>query len=164
MGCSMDDHSCFDFVQHFRQSKRNVMEEAAPETAATPQTCIGIHALKVNPMPTSSSAVNFNFGMASLSPLFLFYYGSHPPDCTHFVSAHIHSATTRGKTACCIGWTIMEGKAAPNQASADMPFFSTSLSADKPPQSSPLVMIPEIPASCEISAGFCLLFKASKSS
>jgi hypothetical protein len=74
-----------------------------------------------------------------LSPFFLFTT-SHICQTRIVPLASVPTYTMRlpgGRTACCIGSVIMEGK----QASAHRLFFFTLLSADKLPKSSPSVTV-----------------------
>jgi hypothetical protein len=76
-----------------------IMEVAAPGTAATPRTCIGIRALELNATSTSASPALFNSVIASHTILSLFttvHIGQQTVRCSHCFSAHIHPATTRG--------------------------------------------------------------------
>jgi hypothetical protein len=101
-----------------------------------------------------------------LSPFFLLLMQFTLPSGLYIVtisSRPTYTLLPGGRIECCIGRASMEESAGPCQASAIRPFVSTSLSTDKLPQSSPSVMIPEIPVVGESSAGVCLLFIASKS-
>jgi hypothetical protein len=117
-------------------------------------------------MSTSSSALFFNFVMAPLSLFFLFYYGSHPPvytlypllQCPHTVCYHPESE----RHAALAGQSLKKRLAPTKQV--PLGHFSPYLCPQISRQSSPSVIIPEIPVGCEIYGGVCHLSIAFKSS